>query len=191
MKRFQCDRPVHKGIVDKENEIKTLWIERTILETECSFPGILRCFEVITRHTEEIAPVQYACETMEAVEKEVKHLITVFTAEPKRNLNPFTMRLQGIIDANVQGGISKYQQAFFTPEFAKLFPDHMVHVYRLKNLIFDAMQVLGSGLELHGKLATATVQPLHQRLLERYAQLKQSFGSWSKLKRQQSESIVK
>ncbi|KAF2896229.1 hypothetical protein ILUMI_09945 [Ignelater luminosus] len=190
VRRFQCDRPVNKGIVDKDNEIKTLWIERTILETESTFPGILRCFEVITRHTDEIAPVQYACETMESVEKEVRHLIAVYTAEPKRNLNPFTMRLQGIIDANVQGGISKYQQAFFTQEFTKLFPEHMTHVYRLKNLIFDAMQVLACGLELHGKLAPAGVQPLHQRLLERFAQLRQSLGSISRLKRQQSESIV-
>lgn len=115
-----------------------------ILETESTLPGILRCFEVITRHTEEIAPVQYACETMESVEKELRHLIGVYTTEPKRNLNPFTMRLQGIIDANVQGGISKYQQAFFTQEFTKLFPEHISHVYRLKNLILDAMQVIHS-----------------------------------------------
>lgn len=141
VRRFQCDRPVHKGIVDKDNEIKTLWIERTVLETESPLPGILRCFEVVSRRTEEIVPVQYACETMESAERELRHLIAVYTAEPKRNLNPFTMRLQGIIDANVQGGISKYQQAFFTQEFAKLCPEHMTYVYQLKNLIMDAIQV--------------------------------------------------
>lgn len=169
VKRFQCDRPIHKGIIDKENEIKvscqiclkncyqdqkiilltcvlpfifqTMWIERTVLEIDNPLPGILPWFEVINRHTEEIPPVKYACETMMSAEKELRHLITVYTAEPKRNLNPFTMRLQGIIDANVQGGISKYQQAFFTQEFAKLFPDHMTHVYVLKSLILDAMQV--------------------------------------------------
>lgn len=141
VKRFQCDRPVHKGIIDKENEIKSLWIERTILEIENPLPGILRWFEVVNRHTEEVPPVKYACETMQNVEKELRQLITVYSAEPKRNLNPFTMRLQGIIDANVQGGISKYQQAFFTKEFSKLYPEHMCHVYTLKNLILDAMQV--------------------------------------------------
>lgn len=78
---------------------------------------------------------------MLAVEKELRQLIALYSAEPKRNLNPFTMRLQGIIDANVQGGISKYQQAFFTQEFAKLCPEHMTHVYTLKNLILDAMHV--------------------------------------------------
>lgn len=79
---------------------------------------------------------------MQSVEKELRQLIAMYSQEPKRNLNPFTMRLQGIIDANVQGGISKYQQAFFTQEFAKLCPEHMQYVYTLKNLIFDAIQVL-------------------------------------------------
>lgn len=191
VKRFQCDRPIHKGIIDKENEIKTLWIERTVLEIDNPLPGILPWFEVISRRTEEIPPVKYACETMIAVDKELKQLIAVYTAEPKRNLNPFTMRLQGIIDANVQGGVSKYQQAFFTQEFSKLFPEHMTYVYTLKTLILDVVQILEEGLTLHGQLAPVGVQPLHQRLLERFAQLRQSLGSMMRLKRQQSDSIVK
>ncbi|KAI4460497.1 dedicator of cytokinesis [Holotrichia oblita] len=169
----------------------TLWIERTILEIENSLPGILPWFEVISRTTEEVPPVKYACETMQAVEKELRQLIAMYTQEPKRNLNPFTMRLQGIIDANVQGGISKYQQAFFTQEFAKLCPEHMPYVYTLKNLIFDAIQVLEHGLILHGTLASSGVKPLHQRLIERFEQLKESLGSLNKMmKRQQSDSIV-
>lgn len=81
---------------------QTLWIERTVLEIAAPLPGILRWFEVVDRQTEEIPPVQYACETMQNVENELRQLITIYTHEPKRNLNPFTMRLQGIIDANVQ-----------------------------------------------------------------------------------------
>nr|XP_022902417.1 dedicator of cytokinesis protein 3 isoform X2 [Onthophagus taurus] len=189
VRRFQFDRPIHKGIVDKENEIKTLWIERTILETENSLPGILPWFEVISRTTEDVPPVKFACETMQLVQKELRQLIATYTQEPKRNLNPFTMRLQGIIDANVQGGISKYQQAFFTQEFSKLCPEHMPYVYMLKNLIFDAIQVLEQGLQLHGTLASSGVKPLHQRLIERCEQLKESLGALNKMKRQ-PESIV-
>ncbi|XP_017786650.1 PREDICTED: dedicator of cytokinesis protein 3 isoform X2 [Nicrophorus vespilloides] len=191
VKRFQCDRPVHKGIVDKENEIKTLWIERTILEIECTLPGILRWFEVIDRKTDEIPPIKYACETMKSVDKELRQLIAIYSVDRRRNLNPFTMRLQGIIDANVQGGISKYQQAFFTKEFTKICPpEHMNYVYTLKNMILDTTQVIEEGLNLHGTLAPDGVKPLHQRLIERFAQLKQSLGCSNPLKRQQSESIV-
>ncbi|XP_066149763.1 dedicator of cytokinesis protein 3 isoform X2 [Euwallacea fornicatus] len=179
VKKFQCDRPVHKGIIDKENEIKTLWIERTVLEIASPLPGILRWFEVVERQTEEIPPVQYACETMQNVENELRQLIAIYTHEPKRNLNPFTMRLQGIIDANVQGGLSKYQQAFFTKEFAKLFPEHKCHVNTLQELILNATTVIEEGLYLHGKLAPASVQPLHQRLIERFLQLRESLGALS------------
>ncbi|CAH0555056.1 unnamed protein product [Brassicogethes aeneus] len=177
VKKFYCDRPIHKGIIDKENEIKTLWIERTVLEITNTLPGILRWFEVTNRQIEEIPPVKYACETMQNVEKELKQLIKIYTLEPKRNLNPFTMRLQGIIDANVQGGISKYQQAFFTSEFEKIFPEHMMYVSILKELILNATRVIKEGLRLHGKLANSGVQPLHERLIERFGQLCESLGS--------------
>ncbi|XP_050303860.1 dedicator of cytokinesis protein 3 isoform X2 [Anthonomus grandis grandis] len=177
VKKFQCDRPVHKGIIDKENEIKTLWIERTVLEIASPLPGILRWFEVTDRQTEEIPPVQFACETMQNVENELRQLISIYTQEPKRNLNPFTMRLQGIIDANVQGGLSKYQQAFFTKEFSKLYPEHKCYANTLQELILNATRVIEEGLYLHGKLASSSVQPLHQRLIERFWQLRESLGS--------------
>ncbi|XP_033610429.1 dedicator of cytokinesis protein 3 isoform X2 [Cryptotermes secundus] len=173
VRRFQLDRPVHKGPVDKDNEFKSLWIERTVLVTSSSLPGILRWFEVVEKSEKEVAPVQFACETMESVNKELRQLINQYTLDRKRNINPFSMRLQGIIDANVMGGISKYQQAFFTPEFSKQFPEFEDHVYRLKALTVDQIQVLESGLHLHGQLAPSGVQPLHRRLQERFAQLKQ------------------
>lgn len=64
VRRFQLDRPVHKGAVDKENEFKSLWIERTVLTTEHSLPGILRWFQVVEQQTVEIPPVKFACETV-------------------------------------------------------------------------------------------------------------------------------
>jgi len=173
VRRFQLDRPVHKGPVDKDNEFKSLWIERTVLVISSSLPGILRWFEVVEKSEKEIPPVQFACETMESVNKELRQLISQYTSDRKRNINPFSMRLQGIIDANVMGGISKYQQAFFVPEFSKQHTQFADHVYRLKTLTLDQIQVLESGLHLHGQLAPAKVQPLHRRLQERFAQLKQ------------------
>ncbi|XP_021925130.1 dedicator of cytokinesis protein 3 isoform X3 [Zootermopsis nevadensis] len=191
VRRFQLDRPVHKGPVDKDNEFKSLWIERTVLVTSSSLPGILRWFEVIEKSEKEVAPVQFACETMESVNKELRQLFNQYTLDRKRNINPFSMRLQGIIDANVMGGISKYQQAFFTQEFSRQHPEFTDHVYRLKTLILDQIQVLESGLYLHGQLAPPGVQPLHRRLQERFAQLKQGLrdlGPMSSRSRGKSQS---
>uniref|UniRef100_A0A7M4ESN9 Dedicator of cytokinesis 4 n=1 Tax=Crocodylus porosus TaxID=8502 RepID=A0A7M4ESN9_CROPO len=47
--RFRYDRPFHKGTKDKENEFKSLWVERTTLILVQSLPGISRWFEVEKR----------------------------------------------------------------------------------------------------------------------------------------------
>ena len=39
---FQYDRPFHKGCRDKDNEFKTLWVERSTYMTTSQLPGILR-----------------------------------------------------------------------------------------------------------------------------------------------------
>lgn len=54
VKRFQNDRPVYKGQVDKDkdNEFSRLWIERTILDISDPLPNILRWFEIVDRYVE-------------------------------------------------------------------------------------------------------------------------------------------
>lgn len=190
--RFQHDRPIYKGHIDKDNEFKSLWIERTTLDISSPLPGILRWFEIIDRSVIELTPVEFACETMANVEKELCDHIAQYKSDPSKNINPFSMRLQGIIDANVMGGISKYQEAFFTEQFTKS-PEGIIqqnNVNKLKYLIHEQVKILDTALELHGQLAPDGVQPLHKRLLERFSQLKQSLTVMDKLKRQHSESIV-
>ncbi|XP_037885712.1 dedicator of cytokinesis protein 3 isoform X1 [Glossina fuscipes] len=190
--RFIYDRPIYKGTVDKDNEFKSMWIERTTLDIANPLPGILRWFEVKHKSVQELTPVEFACETMNNVAKELWDLIVQYRNEPKRNINPFSMRLQGIIDANVMGGISKYQEAFFSEQFLKSpqGQGQQANVQKLKSLILEQIQILDQALELHGQLAPAGVQPLHNRLLERFSQLKQSLSGLGRLKRQHSESIV-
>lgn len=214
VKRFQHDRPVYKGQVDKDNEFSNLWIERTILDISESLPNILRWFEIVDRYStffkniiafiylfifyfwcrsfQELTPVEFACETMENVAKELYELLDQYRADSKRNINPFSMRLQGIIDANVMGGISKYQDAFFSDEFRQSAEgkSQQANVQRLKQLMLKQVQILETALDLHGNLAPEGVQPLHKRLLERFTQMKQSINGMDKLKRHFSESIV-
>uniref|UniRef100_A0A6P4FAD5 Dedicator of cytokinesis protein 3 isoform X1 n=1 Tax=Drosophila rhopaloa TaxID=1041015 RepID=A0A6P4FAD5_DRORH len=190
--RFIYDRPMYKGTVDKDNEFKSLWIERTILEIASPLPGILRWYEVKQKTMQELTPVEYACEIISNAGKELSELTVQYKRDPKRNINPFSMRLQGTIDANVMGGISKYQEAFFSEQFLKSpqGAGQQANVQRLKALILEQIQILEQALELHGQLAPSGVQPLHNRLLERFSQLKQSLSGMGRLKRQHSESIV-
>ncbi|KAJ8731834.1 hypothetical protein PYW08_014564 [Mythimna loreyi] len=189
---FLCDRPLQKPPIDKDNEFKSLWIERTTLVTEVTLPGILRWSEVISRSVEEIPPVEYACETMEATERELRSLISQYTADPTLNINPFSMRMQGTIDANVQGGITKYEQAFMTPDFARnASPREAAAAAKLRRLVSSQLAVVDAGLSLHGRLAPEDVKPLHRRLVERFNQLRQNLGpGLARARRQLSESIV-
>lgn len=190
--RFVFDRPVHKEPIDKENEFKSLWLERTVFKIEFPLPGILRWFEVVDKRTEEITPVQFACETMTNVAKELVDLINEYDMHRQKNINPFSMRLQGIIDANVMGGISKYLDAFFTEEFlnSKLGKEQKSYVIRLKCLITEQLQILAKALDLHGQLAPVEVQPLHNRLVERFSQLQQTLQILGNIKKQYFDSII-
>jgi hypothetical protein len=51
---------------------------------------------VVEKSEKAVAPVQFACETMESVNKELRQLINQYTLDRKRNINPFSMRLQVI-----------------------------------------------------------------------------------------------
>lgn len=59
-----------------------------------SLPGILRWFEVIQTTIEEVPPVRFACETMEAKNAELRQLISLYKSDPKRSIHPLSMRLQ-------------------------------------------------------------------------------------------------
>lgn len=133
---------------------------------------------MVDRHVEEIAPVQYACETVMSVNRELQQLASLYAAEPRRNINPFSMRLQGVIDACVMGGIAKYQEAFFNSDFLVSHPTHLEHVLQLRQCIVEQVRILEAGLTLHGKLAPPEVQPLHKRLVDCLAQMKQRLKEW-------------
>lgn len=186
---FQHDRPMHKGQVDKNNEFKSLWVERTIIEIAEPLPNILRWFEVKRQTVRELPPVEVACETMENTLKELEDLVNQYKVDNKRNLNPFTMRLKGTIDANVQGGIPKYQEAFFSEAYLNAPEGKDPNVQKLRSLIINIMQVLENALDLHGKLAPAEVQPLHKMLVERFQHFRENLNCWGKIRRQKSEII--
>lgn len=107
------------------------------MKTASQLPGILRWFEVVESHVIELSPITHACETVEHMNKELRKLIAQYTAEPRRSISPLSMRLQGVIEAAVNGGIAKYQEAFFTLEFSLQNPEETHKIIKLKSLILE------------------------------------------------------
>ncbi|KAK4293650.1 hypothetical protein Pmani_033668 [Petrolisthes manimaculis] len=166
VRHFVYDRPTHRGPADKDNEFKNLWIERITYTTEFELPGILKWFEVVDQSIEQLCPPQYACETVERHNKQLRQITLHYKANPQDNIQPFTMRLQGTVDAAVNGGIAKYQDAFFGPDYLVVYPENADHVNRLKVLLSDQIMILEGALDLHGRIAPSANQPLHKRLVE-------------------------
>jgi len=96
--------------------VQTMHIERTILSLDvgCSLPGIVRSFQVQSRRTFTLSPVEVAVDMLRRKNGELQSLIRRYLDMQRRqvelSLNPLTMALKGVVDPAVMGGIVKYQE---------------------------------------------------------------------------------
>jgi dedicator of cytokinesis protein 3 len=174
VRTFIFDRPIHKGPADPENEFKSLWIERSTLTTCDKLPGTLRWSEVVQKRVTELSPLEHACESVENMNRELERLVQSYMTDPGKLISPLSMRLQGVIEAAVNGGIAKYQDAFFNPKYINLHPEQGAYIRRLKQLIMQKVRILEGGLSIHGRHAPVSIQPLHMRLVERFSLMRQN-----------------
>ncbi len=96
----------------------------------------------------QIPPVEHACEMMEAKNREIAQMLADPLEQPIQKLS---LSLQGVIDAAVNGGIAKYQEAFFSPEFVRENPERVDNVARLQRLMLEQVVILiAFRLDEHG-----------------------------------------
>ncbi|KFP82975.1 Dedicator of cytokinesis protein 4, partial [Acanthisitta chloris] len=174
--RFRYDRPFHKGTKDKENEFKSLWVERTTLILVQSLPGISRWFEVEKREVVEMSPLENAIEVLENKNQQLRTLISQCQTRQMQNINPLTMCLNGVIDAAVNGGVARYQEAFFIKEYILNHPEDGEKITRLRELMLEQAQILEFGLAVHEKVVPQDMRPLHKKLVDQFFVMKSSLG---------------
>lgn len=173
---FKFDRPYHRDDKDKNNEFKSLCLERTVMTSSYKLPGILRWYEVIDTRITLLCPVQAAEDTVQMMNKELKTSAANAASYPEQCLRHLSMRLQGVISGAVNGGIPKYQEAFFNDEYISKYPNERQHIESLKLAIVDQLEVLNNGLTLQGKLAGPELKPLHQSLLDMFNKMRNNMG---------------
>uniref|UniRef100_A0A8C8HDH2 Dedicator of cytokinesis 4b n=1 Tax=Oncorhynchus tshawytscha TaxID=74940 RepID=A0A8C8HDH2_ONCTS len=174
--RFRYDRPFHKGTKDKENEFKSLWVERTTLTLVQSLPGISRWFEVEKRELVEVSPLENAIEVIENKNLQLRTLIAQCQSRQMQNINPLTMCLNGVIDAAVNGGLARYQEAFFVKDYIVNHPEDGEKIGRLRELMFEQAHILEYGLAVHEKFVPQDMRPLHKKLVDQFHVMKSSLG---------------
>ncbi|XP_036049464.1 dedicator of cytokinesis protein 3 isoform X2 [Onychomys torridus] len=175
VRKFRYDRPFHKGPKDKENEFKSLWIERTTLTLTHSLPGISRWFEVERRELVEVSPLENAIQVVENKNQELRALISQYQHKPVHgNINLLSMCLNGVIDAAVNGGIARYQEAFFDKDYISKHPGDAEKIAQLKELMQEQVHVLGVGLAVHEKFVHPEMRPLHKKLIDQFQMMRAS-----------------
>uniref|UniRef100_F7CV11 Dedicator of cytokinesis 3 n=1 Tax=Monodelphis domestica TaxID=13616 RepID=F7CV11_MONDO len=175
VKKFRYDRPFHKGPKDKDNEFKSLWIERTTLTLTHSLPGISRWFEVERRELVEVSPLENAIQVVENKNQELRTLISQYQHKQMHgNINLLSMCLNGVIDAAVNGGIARYQEAFFDKDYITKHPGDAEKITQLKELMQEQVHVLGVGLAVHEKFVHPEMRPLHKKLIDQFQMMRAS-----------------
>ncbi|XP_035244114.1 dedicator of cytokinesis protein 3 isoform X6 [Anguilla anguilla] len=176
VRRFRYDRPFHKGPKDRENEFKSLWIERTTLILTHPLPGISRWFEVEKRELVEVSPLENAIYVVENKNQELRTLISQYQHKQHLhgNINLLSMCLNGVIDAAVNGGIARYQEAFFDKEYISGHPEDTEKITQLKDLMQEQVHILGVGLAVHEKLVHPEMRPLHKKLIDQFQMMRSS-----------------
>ena len=94
-------------------------------------------------------------------------------------IQKLSQSLSGVIDAAVNGGIFKYQEAFFPgpnsgSEGEEVEVTEPEHVPRLRRLMFDQVSILEQALQQHERLVSSEMKPLHEHLVGRWRHLKES-----------------
>ncbi|KAJ8345593.1 hypothetical protein SKAU_G00297860 [Synaphobranchus kaupii] len=175
IRRFRYDRPFHKGPKDRDNEFKSLWIERTTLILSHPLPGISRWFEVERRELVEVSPLQNAVSVVEKKNQELRSLISQYdNRQLHSNINLLSMCLNGVIDAAVNGGVARYQEAFFDKQYISSHPEDAEKITQLRQLMQEQVHVLGVGLAVHEKLVHPEMRPLHKKLIDQFQMMRSS-----------------
>jgi len=187
VRTFSFNRPFKKQKGKKtnsENEFMDLWTEKTILITENKFPSLIRRSEVIYLKIIELSPIENAVLTLIAKNRElnmakerygkaesaIKHGQEIPTdmklVTGGVNINPLTMLLNGSVDAGVNGGLPMYRKAFLCPEYLEQNPEDDYLVDKMKKLIEQQAIIIHKALELHDRLVTPEMRPLHENLIK-------------------------
>lgn len=82
------------------------------------------------------------------------------------------MKLNGILDAAVMGGVTKYEKAFFTPEYLANHEEDQELIEILKDLVASQIPLLDIGVKVHSARAPAALTPLQLRLEDCFQNMK-------------------
>ncbi|KAK0524071.1 Deoxycytidine kinase 1 [Tilletia horrida] len=173
---FSFSRTIHKPSgnrppkADAVPDFTELWVEKTYLRCEDTFPTVLRRSEVAEVRLVEVSPLENALhdvnvkrDELEMLEK--KYIALSRVSKPgKINTNRLSMALNSAVDAPAHSGIPMYKRSFFTPSFISINPDKEELVMQLRDAIDAQSKILARCMLLHSRLCPPEMLPFHETL---------------------------
>ena len=132
------------------------------------FPFVLRRSEITSADVLELSPIENAVISMRNKNKELQTFLVKYGENRTQNCNPFTMALNGVVDAPVNGGVAMYRTSFFSDAYVAENPQHRGLVKELQAEIDTQVQVVERCIALHGEIVPENMLPLHSKIIENF-----------------------
>ncbi|PRP85542.1 hypothetical protein PROFUN_06774 [Planoprotostelium fungivorum] len=150
--------------VKSDNEFEDLWLNNTYYITKIKLPSYQRRSEIIRKVEVWVSPIENALSSVSGKNREIEEMVSEHERDPQRDLRPFTMTLNGVIDAAVNGGVAKYQDAFLTPSYLSENPKNERLVDDLRWELVRQMSILTTGVKVHGARCGEDMRGLQEKL---------------------------
>lgn len=178
VKEFCCSKVFKRNFDKNENELACLWLERTIMKTKYRLPGLAPCFVVVESLVKELPPIQIAIEDLIKKQDEfVKELSNYYFNIPNQNVSTLLQKIQGVVEAAVNGGIDQYEKAFMCPEFMNRRDSLSVlqkddYMRQLKNAILSLIPLINIAFGILKTKVPESLKPLYDHLTDLFKKKK-------------------
>ncbi|KAG2199372.1 hypothetical protein INT47_001554 [Mucor saturninus] len=176
--KFSFSRPVIRppstdiDTKQPESDFLNLWTEKVDFECEDRFPTIVRRSKIIHSQLIVVSPIENAVKAMENKNNELISLEKKYAVYLNQhhhtniNINPFSMSLNGAVDAPVNGGVPLYKKAFLSKAYWDKNPEMRPWIQRLQDAIYHQVRIIQKCLNTHNQLVSAEMRPFHTTLTE-------------------------
>ncbi|OCF44595.1 hypothetical protein I317_01482 [Kwoniella heveanensis CBS 569] len=151
VKTFSSSRPYLRDTSDMGGEAVLTWIEKAILTTKESLPGILNRSEVMNVRYEQVPPVVTA---INEVEKATKNLHKLSRGNHGHPPEPKLLgtAINGAVDSPVSGGIQTYRKVFLSGSYIEKHPEFASEVDSLRFKIVEYVKAIQESLVIHKQI---------------------------------------
>ena len=135
-------------------------------------PGLLTHFEIVASEFVVHHPLQVAIDQIAASTAQLIDCIELTESSATQSIAPLQLKLNGILNPAVMGGIDNYK-SYFTPEYRAAIDEMRAElVDRLGETIAEQMPHLEYGVFVHARRCTQVDEPMHEQLRAKFAEMK-------------------